>query len=289
MQLTLEQANQLYPYKSDKIWFLMHALDEERCIERCLNSVKRIAHKMVIGIDDRTTDKTEEIAKSLGAITYRFKWIHSFSYAKNLCIKEAMKHGMQFGDWILVMGADFELNRLDTEFVKDHCNFFGEFEVPEHHKEGTQFVSRKRKLLWRHHPYIYWEKLVHEEAIYSAYRLTGQGIVFGTAHWKALPVVGEMTHYGFVEDGGEHGEIFWKKKGYYKVLMQIQKIMSKCNFPDTEDGILDALKIIYNNDEVYQMGIDKCITQLHERYMAGDMPLGLSPFADVVEVGAEHD
>jgi hypothetical protein len=286
MQLTQKQADQLYPYKSDKLWFLMHAYDEEKTIERCLKSVLPYTENIVVGIDDRTTDRTEEIAKSLGAKTFRFKWIHSFSYAKNLCIENAMSLGMKYGDWILVMGSDFELISIDMDFIEKPRNFFGQFEVPEFHREGTQYVTRNRKLLWRHHPFIYWEKLVHEEAIYSAYRLTGLGIVFGTAEWKQLPCVGEMMHYGFFEDGGEQGEVFWRKKCYYAILTQLGKIMSKCNLPETQEGILKALKIVYNNEDIND--IDKAIDSLLERYMAGDIPQGLSPY-EPQSVGAEHE
>lgn len=292
MQLTQERADQLYPYKSDKIWFFMHAYNEEDCIARCLNSVKDIAYKMVVLIDSRTTDKTREIAENCGAITFQFKWIHSFAWAKNMCLQKGMELGLQYGDWVLFMGADFELQNIDLEFVKDPLNFFGQFEVPEFHLEGEEYVSRRRKLLWRHHQFIYWERLVHEEAIYSAYRMTGLGIIFGTAAYKDFPIVGEMLHYGFKEDGGEEGEVFWRKKCYYLILTQIQKVMSKCNFPDTENGILNALKIIYDDDVVYDMGIEKTIMNLLDRYISGDIPQGLAELWKqncLFEVGPEHE
>lgn len=286
MQLTEQQANQLYPYKSNKLWFLMHAYDEERCIERCLRSVLPYTNNIIVGIDDRTTDNTEEIAKSFGAKTFHFKWIHSFSYAKNLCLENAMSHGLKYGDWVLFMGADFELINLEMDFINNPLNFFGQFEVPEYHKEGTQYVTRNRKLLWRHHPYIYWERLVHEEAIYSAYRLTGLGIVFGTAQWKQLPMVGEMMHYGFIEDGGEHGETFWRKKSYYVILTQLGRIMSRCNLPETEEGMIKALRIALNNETIDD--IESTINSLIARYQAGDIPQGLSPYTPQ-EVTAEHE
>lgn len=248
-----------------------------------LASVKPLTDNIVVLIDDRTDDDTEAIAKKFDAFTARFKWNHSFSYAKNACLKTAMDHcDLRFGDWVLFMGADFELQSHTVneikEFVSEPTNFFAQFWVPEFTPiSGEKVVTRKRKLLWRHHPMIYWERTVHEESVFSAYRLTGQGIPFGDIEWKEFPILGGnngMLHYGFHEDGGEHGDVFWRKKAYYLILIQIDRVRMRYNLPETPGGMLEALKYIYNNSEIND--IDVAVNGLLDRYMAGDTPKGLA-------------
>lgn len=273
MQLSKDKFEQLYPKTSNKIWFLNHTLDNEKALNRCIKSVKKYTDNIVIGVDDRTPGKMPNE-------TFRFTWQHDFSYAKNLCLKEAMKQGLEYGDWVLFMGADFELKSLDMDFINGEYNFFGQFDVPES-KGG---VTRRRKLLWRHHPFIFWERLVHEEAVWSAYRLTGLGIPFGTAEYKEFPVVGEMVHYGFEEDGGEESPKFWRKKCYYLVLWQIDYIMYKLHVSKEQ-----AIKFIYNNETI--TNFNQAIEDLVTRYMGKDIPQGLITHYDRIKARfkAEYD
>lgn len=282
-QLTKEQADQLWPEKSQKIYFLCHTLnDDEKALLRCILSVRDLADKIVVLVDD----KAACIVPAIVDYATSFTWKHSFSYAKNLCLQTAMDRcGLKYGDWVLFMGDDFELQSHTIpeikEFIKDPCNFFAQFWVPEYTpNDGEKVVSRKRKLLWRHHPMIYWERSVHEEAVYSAYRLTGQGIPFGEIEWKEYPILGGingMLHYGYHEDGGEHGKYFWWKKGYYLVLMQIDQVRNKYNLPETLDATKRVLEYILNRP-VTDLNLE--IEKLTERYSNGDVPPGLSKFVD---------
>jgi glycosyltransferase involved in cell wall biosynthesis len=69
-------------------------------LDRCLASICDYVDEIVIGIDDRTADDTEAIAKRYGAITFPFTWIDDFSYARNLVAERVTS------DWILVVDAD---------------------------------------------------------------------------------------------------------------------------------------------------------------------------------------
>ncbi len=82
-----------------KLSACMIAKNEERCIARCIKSYQKIVDEIIV-VDTGSTDKTVEIAKSLGAKVFHFTWVDDFSKAKN----EAISHAT--GDWILSLDAD---------------------------------------------------------------------------------------------------------------------------------------------------------------------------------------
>lgn len=85
--------------------------DEENYLEKCLDSVKKIADEIII-VDTGSKDKTKGIAKKFNAKIYDFKWNHDFSEARNFSIKKAAK------DWILVLDADETISKKDQNKIK---------------------------------------------------------------------------------------------------------------------------------------------------------------------------
>jgi glycosyltransferase involved in cell wall biosynthesis len=77
--------------------------DEERNLQRCLDSAVEIVDQVVI-VDTGSTDRTVEIAQSYGAEVYFHPWNCDFSEARNESLKYAR------GDWILILDADDELD-----------------------------------------------------------------------------------------------------------------------------------------------------------------------------------
>ncbi len=86
------------------------ACNEEKNIEHCIQSIKPIAKRIVV-IDSYSTDKTVEIAKSLGAEVYQHEWIN---YAQQYM------YGVEVADiqtkWVLRFDAD---ERLTEEAAKE--------------------------------------------------------------------------------------------------------------------------------------------------------------------------
>ena len=78
---------------------VMIVRDEERCLERCLESARRWVDEIVV-VDTGSTDGTPEIARRLGARVATFAWCDDFSAARNaaLALAEA--------PWRLVLDAD---------------------------------------------------------------------------------------------------------------------------------------------------------------------------------------
>ncbi|MFC1649106.1 glycosyltransferase family 2 protein [Patescibacteria group bacterium] len=76
-------------------------LNEERDLARSLESIKKLAHEIVL-IDSGSTDKTIEIAKNFEAKLYVRKFIN-YGAQKNYAASKAM------GEWLLFLDADEEV------------------------------------------------------------------------------------------------------------------------------------------------------------------------------------
>ncbi|MCZ2085614.1 MAG: glycosyltransferase family 2 protein, partial [Flavobacteriales bacterium] len=101
--------------------------NEEIHIERCINNVKRIASQIFI-IDSFSTDKTVEIAESLGAIVLQNKWPNNHASQLNWGLKNAPFTC----DWIFRIDAD----ELITEELAEEI----ERELPLLNQEVTGVI-----------------------------------------------------------------------------------------------------------------------------------------------------
>lgn len=100
-----------------KISACMIAKNEEENIAQCIGSYKNIVDEIIV-VDTGSTDDTVQIAKSLGAKVYHFKWINDFAAAKNYALNKAK------GDWIIFLDADeyFDENKSPSipRLIKKH-------------------------------------------------------------------------------------------------------------------------------------------------------------------------
>jgi len=85
--------------------------DEEKNIERCINSIKEIVDEIVV-VDTGSNDKTVEIAEGLGARVIHTKWEDDFSKARNTAIENATS------DWILFLDADEVIKKEDVGKIR---------------------------------------------------------------------------------------------------------------------------------------------------------------------------
>lgn len=95
--------------------------NEQDWIGQAINSVQSVVSQTVV-VDTGSTDRTVEIASSLGAEIYEFPWQDDFALARNFSLEKAK------GDWILVLDADeaiaeSQLQKLQ-ELTKIHNNCY---------------------------------------------------------------------------------------------------------------------------------------------------------------------
>jgi tetratricopeptide (TPR) repeat protein len=177
-----------------RITFAMIAKDEESGIERCLRSVKDFVDEMIV-VDTGSTDRTVEIAESMGARVIRHEWKNDFAQARNVYLREASGH------WVLVLDADEELDprapavlgkcaRMRT-FQGKVCVYFlqersylGENpqEISDHAIE--HFIARFVPV----DPEVYYSGVIHE----SVFHRRGPDAISSIAVKDAI-----IHHYGY--------------------------------------------------------------------------------------------
>jgi (heptosyl)LPS beta-1,4-glucosyltransferase len=85
-----------------KISVVINTLNEEKNLPRAISSVKSFADEIVV-VDMESTDKTAELAKSLGAKVFTHKKTGYVEPARNFALRQAQ------GPWLLVLDADEEV------------------------------------------------------------------------------------------------------------------------------------------------------------------------------------
>jgi glycosyltransferase involved in cell wall biosynthesis len=132
--------------------------NEEATLEACLHSL--IGIDEIVILDTGSTDKTVELARSLGATVHEgYEWHDDFSDARNTCIRKCTS------DWILTIDADETLDEgmLDKiRKVLDEVEGMGESMeaiTVLMHCENDQFYSDR---VFRNKPDVHYLSPAHE-------------------------------------------------------------------------------------------------------------------------------
>lgn len=112
--------------------------NEEDNLQRCLDSVKNIADEIVI-VDEYSTDKTVEVAKSFGAKVFEEPHHAIFHITKQKAIDRCT------GDWILQLDADEVVTPELSAEIQDVINMTNEEILARKPKD-----KRKANLFMRH-------------------------------------------------------------------------------------------------------------------------------------------
>lgn len=119
-----------------KLSVVLSTRNEEENIGRCLTSVKNIADEIIV-VDEYSTDKTCDIAKSYGAKVYLEPHHEIFHITKQKALEKAT------GEWILQLDAD-------------------EVVSPELAKEITEVINSKKEVIVKNPLFIRHQKLIEE-------------------------------------------------------------------------------------------------------------------------------
>ncbi len=106
----------LYKLMMKTLNLVMIVKNEERCLARCLTSIKGLVDDIIIA-DTGSEDSTKQIALSFGAKVFDYVWKDDFSDARNFALSKSDS------DWNLILDADEYLthgSRQDiSEFLED--------------------------------------------------------------------------------------------------------------------------------------------------------------------------
>jgi glycosyltransferase involved in cell wall biosynthesis len=149
--------------------------NEEAYLRGCLESVQGTVDEIVI-VDTGSTDRTLEIAKEFGAKIFSFPWTGNFSEARN----ESLSHCTS--EWVLYLDADERLKEGSSNKLKALIHQIkpwaytllvqGKHYLPS----GVVDMVNAYPRLFRRHPKIRFEGVVHEQITPSIQRL-GKSIV----------------------------------------------------------------------------------------------------------------
>lgn len=142
--------------------------NEEKYLQGCLESARPFVDEIVV-VDTGSSDSTIEIAKAYGAKVFTFDWTGNFSQARN----ESLRYSS--GDWILYLDADERLiggEQLKNLVNRNH-NFAYTILIRGKHclQSGVVEQVNVYPRLFRKHPKVQFEGVVHEQIVPSIRRL----------------------------------------------------------------------------------------------------------------------
>lgn len=237
----------------DKLLSLcMIVKNEEKVLERCLNSARSFVDEIII-VDTGSTDRTKEIALSFTNHVYDFVWINDFAIAKNDAVRRATSK------WVLVLDAD---EYLDPDQAPELRTYLSDqdatkplgFTLPifnciESVKSG-KFIESSAVRLFSNLPTIYFERPIHEQVVYRDGELPLRNYSLSIFHTGYLQetreekekssrnlnifknLKGRLEEYDYFTLGNEYSSIRdYKKALYYYERALTKKIETMSIFP----------------------------------------------------------
>ncbi len=94
------------------ISLVMICKDEAGGLQKAVESARPLVNEIIIGVDDKSIDKTWEIAQELADFSYQFTWKNDFSKARNDALDKS------HGDWNLILdGHEYITKHPVMEFI----------------------------------------------------------------------------------------------------------------------------------------------------------------------------
>ena len=94
------------------ISLVMILKNEANTLRRAIKSCYDVVDEIIIGVDETSRDKTEELALELGDVVFRYEWLSDFAWARNNAMKLAR------GQWIFTLDGHEELDYASVPMVR---------------------------------------------------------------------------------------------------------------------------------------------------------------------------
>lgn len=224
--------------KMTSISAIIISYNEEDRIAACLKSLEGVVDEVVV-VDNGSTDNTQSIASSFGAIVFQQEWL-GYGPQKNFAINQTTH------DWILQIDCDERLDETLKQAIKKlkQCEMSGAYEIPFLHnyygkfiRHGLQFPDKKLRL-WNKKDFIWDDKQVHESLMVPAgFKLTKlQGYILHFTYISIEQHIKKSNRYS--TEGA--GQLFMKGKKNYWWKIWLSPFFTFVNAYFFRLGLLDG-------------------------------------------------
>ncbi|MCX7760317.1 MAG: glycosyltransferase family 2 protein [Hydrogenothermaceae bacterium] len=167
----------------EKISAVILTKNEELNIERAIKSLKDLADEIIV-IDSGSTDKTVDLATSLGAKVYFRRW-DSFANQRNFGIEKSLCN------WILMVDADEEVSsELKLNIKQELLNpKYQAYEIPRR----TYYLGKFLRYTW----YPEWRLRLFKKGILRFEGDLHETPVFLDKNIKVGKLKGDLYHYSY--------------------------------------------------------------------------------------------
>ena len=150
--------------KPFQLAFTMPVKNEADDLERTLKSFRGVADHMIIGIDDKTTDASAEIAERYADEVFFFTWENDFSKARNACIERCRPH-LAESDWIFMSEGHEHLSAGVTELLSLDVVPAGVHIIEVRREDGD--YAWMFPWIFRNRKDIYFDRPVHNTLVWN--------------------------------------------------------------------------------------------------------------------------
>lgn len=234
------------------------ALNEQDWIENCLLSAKQIADEIIVVVDDRTTDKTAEIAKKMGAKVFINKFT-GFSQMKNFAFSKAAS------DWIFSLDGDERISKELAVQIKNIVNQpatkYSGFLIP---RQNILLGQKVRFGGWWPDPVVRlakkdqilgWEGDLHEELKFKGETGRLSGALYHLSHRGITWMLETSVKYTETEarlrfNAGHPPVVWWR---FFRVMFSEfwYRLVVKSGWRDGTVGWIEAISQAFNVFLVY--------------------------------------
>ncbi len=225
--------------------------NEEKNIEKAINSA-RLAKEILV-FDSESTDRTREIAESLGARVLVHPWTGNYSEQRNIAASKATY------SWVMFIDADETISEalgkevydfFDKNLTDDYvaCEVpMMDFVIGKFIKHGKWYPGYRVRLYRKDRGK--WEGVLHEHVIYNGAKYTFKNPICHDSYKSIEIFIQKMNKYSSIDADFEYSQK--NKFSYFKLFFQpLERFFSRYiihkGYKDGFHGFICAFMIFLN-------------------------------------------